>query len=171
MFTTTPNPQHLPQVAAVEAINGGSAVAFQAGELLLLGVVQAANSAATTLGNTGDVGAAVAAGAATATGVVTTAGGVVTKAVDTAAKNIAGSLHEPLTPTKAATTTVPGVGGRHAAVVSTPASGGAQVRGSFRASDIAVSQSVQKASENIHRVLIGGTTEQSRKCCWYRRSH
>jgi hypothetical protein len=39
----------LLQVATVEAINVASAVAFQAGETLLLGVVQSANAAATTL--------------------------------------------------------------------------------------------------------------------------
>ena len=49
------------QVAAVRAIEIGSAVAFQAGELLLLGAVRAANTAATTLSRTGSVPATIAA--------------------------------------------------------------------------------------------------------------
>ncbi len=98
----TAMPQGIVQVAAVSAIDVTTAIAFQAGELLLLGVVETANSAATTLAQTGNVGAAVAAGAATARGVVATAGGIVTQAVDTAATNIRNTLPHPMAASTAA---------------------------------------------------------------------
>ena len=83
------------QVAAVESLNVAWAVAFQAGELVLLGVVQTPNAAAQELAQSGDVGAAVTAGAAKATDVVREAGGLVVDAVETAVTNIGDSLDDP----------------------------------------------------------------------------
>jgi hypothetical protein len=57
----------LPQVVAVEAIRVFAAVAFQAGELLLLGIVQTPDAVAQELAQSGDPVAALAAGAAQAT--------------------------------------------------------------------------------------------------------
>jgi hypothetical protein len=85
----------LPQVLAVEAIRVFSAVAFQAGELLLLGIVQTADAVAQELSQSGDPVAALAAGAAQATDTIATAGGIVTGAVDTAVTNIRDSLADP----------------------------------------------------------------------------
>jgi hypothetical protein len=86
----------LPQVVAVEAIKVAVAVAFQAGELLLLGVVQTADATAQELARTGDPAAALAAGATQARDAVDTAGGIVVDAVQTAAANIRDSLEESL---------------------------------------------------------------------------
>jgi hypothetical protein len=85
----------LPQVVAVEAIKVGSAIAFEAGELLLLGVVQVADAAAQELAQTGDVGAAISAGAAQANDVIATASDRVVRAVDTAVTNISDALEDP----------------------------------------------------------------------------
>src|ERR1700694_4718385 len=76
-FGIMPNPQGPIEVAAVKALNSGFAVPFQPGELLLLGVVQTANSAATNLAATGNIGSALAAGITTAQGVIAAAGGIV----------------------------------------------------------------------------------------------
>jgi hypothetical protein len=85
----------LPQVLAVEAIKVFSAVAFQAGELVLLGLVQTADAAAQELAQSGDPGAALAAGAAQASETVATAGGIVKDAVDTAVTNVSASFNDP----------------------------------------------------------------------------
>ena len=73
------------QVAAVRAIEIGSAVAFQAGELLLLGAVRAANTAATTLSRTGSVPATIAATGASVASTVTAATTAIRTAVTTPA--------------------------------------------------------------------------------------
>ena len=83
------------QVAAVESLNVAWAVAFQAGELVLLGVVQTADAAARELADSGDVGAALTAGAEKANEVVDESGGLVVDAVETAATNIRDSLDDP----------------------------------------------------------------------------
>jgi hypothetical protein len=94
----------LPEVVAAEAIRVFSAVVFQAGELLLLGIVQTADAFAQELAQSGDLGAAFAAGAAQATDTIATAGGIVRDAVDTAATNIRDVLADPV-PSSAPTTT------------------------------------------------------------------
>ncbi|PXW34110.1 UNVERIFIED_CONTAM: hypothetical protein DES50_102737 [Williamsia faeni] len=66
----TPNPPSTAitttdsQVAAVEGINAGSAVVFQAPEWLLLGATETAEAAATELATTGDIDSARAVGEA-----------------------------------------------------------------------------------------------------------
>ncbi|MGV9799189.1 hypothetical protein ACWDTP_14160 [Mycobacterium sp. NPDC003449] len=85
----------LPEVVAVEAVKVSAAVAFQAGELLLLGVVQTADAGAQELARTGDPLAAVSAAAARATGVIDVASNIVTGSVDTAAANIGAALKDP----------------------------------------------------------------------------
>ena len=54
--TTPTGATNILQVVAVEAINVATAVAFQAGELLLAGVVQTADAAAQELARSGDPG-------------------------------------------------------------------------------------------------------------------
>lgn len=94
------------QVAAVESLNVAWAVLFQASELVLLGVVQTADAAAQELAQSGDVGAAVAAGAEKARDVVNESGGLVVDAVETAATNVRDSLDDPFpSSTKTPTTT------------------------------------------------------------------
>ena len=79
---------------------------FQASELVLLGFVQTPDAAAQELAQSGDVGAAVAAGAEKAPDVVNEAGGLVVDAVETAATNIRDSLDDPFpSSTKTPTTT------------------------------------------------------------------
>jgi hypothetical protein len=78
----------LPQVVAVEAIRVSAAIAFQAGELLLLGVVQTANAGAQELAQTGNPIAAVEAAAGQAADVVDVASTIVKNSVDTAVTNI-----------------------------------------------------------------------------------
>jgi len=78
----------LPQVVAVEAIKVSAAVAFQAGELLLLGVVQAANAGAQELAQTVNLVAAVEAAASQAADVVNVASSIVKASVATAATNM-----------------------------------------------------------------------------------
>ncbi len=82
----------LPQVLAVETIRVSAAVAFQAGEILLLGVVATADAAAQELAASGDPAAALTAGATQARASVATAKGIVTDAVDTAVTNIRNTL-------------------------------------------------------------------------------
>ena len=89
------------QVVAVETINVASAVVFQAGELVVLGVVQTAHAVAQELADTGDPAAALAAGAVQANEVADAAGGRVVTAVDTAVTNIRSALNDPF-PTSAA---------------------------------------------------------------------
>ncbi|BBY63502.1 hypothetical protein [Mycolicibacterium helvum] len=86
----------LLQVATVEAINVASAVAFQAGETLLLGVVRSANAAATTLASTHDVRAAISAGLESARSTLTVARDQVTTAVSTAITNIRSAAGQPV---------------------------------------------------------------------------
>ncbi|MCV6983111.1 hypothetical protein H7I53_23195 [Mycolicibacterium pulveris] len=85
----------LPQVLAVEAIRVFAAVAFQAGEILLLGVVQTADAAAQELALSGDPVAAIEAGVAQAAESLTVAGGIVRDAADTALTNISAALADP----------------------------------------------------------------------------
>lgn len=94
--TVPTGPHGLVQVATVEAINVASAVAFQAGETLLLGVVQTANAAATTLASTGDVRAALSAGTTQARSVFDVVRGQVSTAVNTAVTNIKGAAGQPV---------------------------------------------------------------------------
>jgi hypothetical protein len=87
--------RNLPQVLGVEAVRVFAAVVLQAGELLLLGVVQSADAAARELAESGDPVAAVRAGASKAAESIGVAGGVVRDAVDTAVTNIRDALDEP----------------------------------------------------------------------------
>jgi len=86
----------LLQVATVEAINVASAVAFQAGETLLLGVVQIANATATTLSDTGNVRTALSAGITQARSVLNAARGQVSTTVNTAITNIRTAAGQPV---------------------------------------------------------------------------
>src|SRR4051794_12051054 len=79
------------QVVAVEAINVTTAVAFQAGELLLAGVVQVADAAAQELARSGDPAAALAAGTTQAAQVLGAASAPVVSAVNAAVTNISKS--------------------------------------------------------------------------------
>jgi hypothetical protein len=97
----------LPQVLAVETIKVFSAVAFQAGELLLLGIVQTADAAAQELAQSGDPGAALAAGATQASESIATAGGIAKDAVDTAVANISASFNDPFPSTTKTTSDAP----------------------------------------------------------------
>jgi hypothetical protein len=93
--TTPTGATNILQVVSVEAINVTTAVAFQSGELLLAGVVQVADAAAQELAQSGDPGAALAAGAARAGQVVSAASAPVVSAVNTAVTNISNSLADP----------------------------------------------------------------------------
>ncbi|WP_319435885.1 hypothetical protein [Mycobacterium sp. RTGN5] len=86
----------LLQVAAVEAINVVSAVAFQAFETALLGVVQSANATATTLASTHDVRAAISAGVESARSTLNVARTQVSSAVNTAITNIRAAAGQPV---------------------------------------------------------------------------
>lgn len=101
--TVSPGAHGLLQVATVEAINVASALAFQAGETLLLGIVQSANAAATTLATTGNVRSALSAGMASAHSVVNLARHQVSTAVNTAITHIRAAAGQPVsaTPVKA----------------------------------------------------------------------
>ena len=103
--TTPTGATNILQVVAVEAVNVTTAVAFQAGELLLAGVVQIADATAQELARSGDPAAALAAGAAQTRQVVTTAIAPVVTAVNTAVTNIRNSLADPF-PAAAKTTAV-----------------------------------------------------------------
>jgi hypothetical protein len=93
--TTPTGATNILQVVAVEAVNVTVAVAFQAGELLLAGVVQVADAAAQELAQSGDPAAALAAGATRAGQVISAASAPVVSAVDTAVTNIRNSLADP----------------------------------------------------------------------------
>ncbi len=93
--TTPTGATNILQVVSVEVINVATAVAFQAGELLLAGVVQTADAAAQELARSGHPRAALAAGADQATQTLATAGGIVRDAVDTALTNVRDSLADP----------------------------------------------------------------------------
>src|SRR5262245_20828852 len=101
--TTPTGATNILQVVSVAAVDVTAGVAFQAGELLLAGVVQIADASAQELGQTGDPGAALAAGVAQTRQVVATASAPVVAAVNTAVTNIRNSLHDPF-PAAAATT-------------------------------------------------------------------
>jgi hypothetical protein len=88
--------QGLLQVATVEGINVASAVAFQAGETLLLGLVQTANAAATTVASTGNVRTALTAGFVRARSVLSVVHGQVSTAVNTAVTNIRAAAGQPV---------------------------------------------------------------------------
>ena len=92
---------------AVAAVDVTTAVAFQAGELLLAGAVQITDAAAQELAQSGDPAAALAAGATRAGQVVNAASAPVVSAVDTAVTNIRNSLADPFP--SAATMTAPSV--------------------------------------------------------------
>ena len=105
--TTPTGATNILQVVAVEAVNVTTAVAFQAGELLLAGVVQIADATAQELAQSGDPAAALAAGAAQTRQVVATASAPVVSAVNTAVTNIRNSLADPFP--AAANTTAPSI--------------------------------------------------------------
>lgn len=104
--TTPTGATNILQVVSVEAVNVTTAVAFQAGELLLAGVVQVADAAAQELAQSGDPAAAVAAGANRAGQVVNAASAPVVSAVNTAVTNIRNSLADPFPSTTKTTTTL-----------------------------------------------------------------
>jgi hypothetical protein len=109
--TTPTGATNILQVVSVEAVNVTTAVAFQAGELLLAGVVQIADASAQELAKSGDPAAALAAGVAQTRQVVATASAPVVSAVNTAVTNIRNSLHDPFpgtatTPSSVRTLTV-----------------------------------------------------------------
>lgn len=106
--TTPTGARNIFQVVAVSAIDVFTAVAFQAGELLLAGVVQTVDAVAQQLAQSGDPVAALAAGASQADTVINQSAGIVTSAVDTAVTNIRNSLNDPFpsTPAPEATSTV-----------------------------------------------------------------
>ncbi len=93
--TTPTGATNIAQVLAVSAVDVTTAVAFQAGELLLAGVVQIPNAAAQELAQSGDPGAALAAGATRAGQVIGSASAPVVSAVNTAVTNIRDSLADP----------------------------------------------------------------------------
>lgn len=88
----------LPEVVAVEAIKVAAAVAFQAGELVLLGVVQTADAAAQELARSGDPVRALSAAVEQAGDVLQTASKIITDSVQTAATNIHNALGAPANP-------------------------------------------------------------------------
>ncbi|HVQ48451.1 MAG TPA: hypothetical protein VMS92_00260 [Mycobacterium sp.] len=105
--TTPTGATNILQVLAVSAVDVTTAVAFQAGELLLAGIVQVPDAVAQELARSGDPLAALAAGAARAQQVVSAASAPVIAAVDTAVTNIRNSLNDPFPAT--AKTTAPSV--------------------------------------------------------------
>src|SRR5215208_3637212 len=103
--TTPTGATNILQVVSVEAVNVTVAVAFQAGELLLAGVVQVADAAAQELAQSGDPAAALATGATRAGQVISEASAPVVSAVNTAVTNIRNSLADPFPSTVTATAT------------------------------------------------------------------
>ena len=93
--TTLTGARNILQVVTVEAVNVVTAIAFQAGELLLLGVIQTADAVAQELAQSGDPGAALSSGAAQAGTVINQSAGIIASAVYTAATNIRNSLNDP----------------------------------------------------------------------------
>ena len=93
---TSPNPRGLIQVVAVEAINVASSIVFQAFEEGLLGIVQTADAAATTLAQTGDPLAAFVAGETAAFASFGKTLGYIATASHNAVVNIAAALHDPM---------------------------------------------------------------------------
>ncbi|AGB24394.1 hypothetical protein Mycsm_04141 [Mycobacterium sp. JS623] len=111
--TTPTGARNIVQVVAVSAIDVTTAVAFQAGELVLSGAVQIADASAQALARSGNPAAALAAGAAEARQVAATAGAPVVSAVDTAVTNIRNSLHDPFPATTKTTAPSTSVGSVH----------------------------------------------------------
>jgi hypothetical protein len=111
--TTPTGATNIVQVVAVEAINVTTAVAFQAGELLLSGAVQVADASAQELAKSGNPVAALAAGAAAARQVVATASAPVVSAVNTAVTNVRNALHNPFPAAAKTTATSTNVGPMH----------------------------------------------------------
>jgi hypothetical protein len=103
--TTPTGATNIAQVLAVSAVDVTTAVAFQAGELLLAGVVQITDAAAQELAQSGNPAAALAVGATRAGQVIGSASAPVVSAVDTAVTNIRNSLADPF-PSTAKTTTL-----------------------------------------------------------------
>jgi hypothetical protein len=103
--TTPTGATNILQVVSVETVNVITAVAFQAGELLLAGAVQITNAAAQELAQSGDPTAALAAGATRTSQVIGSASAPVVSAVSTAVTNIRNSLADPF-PSTAKTTTM-----------------------------------------------------------------
>jgi hypothetical protein len=103
--TTPTGARNILQVVTVEAVNVVTAIAFQAGELLLLGVIQTADAVAQELAQSGDPAAALSAGAAQAGTVINQSAGIVASAVDTAVTNIRSSLNDPFPPRDSTATT------------------------------------------------------------------
>ena len=101
--TTPTGATNIVQVVAVSALDVTTAVAFQAGELLLSGAVQIADASAQELAKSGNPVAALAAGVAQTRQVAATATAPVVSAVSTALTNIQHSLHDPF-PAATATT-------------------------------------------------------------------
>jgi len=93
--TTPTGATNIVQVLAVSAIDVTTAVAFQAGELVLSGAVQIADASAQELAHSGDPASALAAGATQARQVAATASAPVVAAVNTAVTNIRNSLQDP----------------------------------------------------------------------------
>jgi hypothetical protein len=103
--TTPTGATNIAQVLAVSAVDVTTAVAFQAGELLLAGVVQITDSAAQELAQSGNPAAALATGATRAGQVIGSASSPVVSAVNTAVANIRNSLADPFPSAAKATTT------------------------------------------------------------------
>ena len=101
--TTPTGATNVFQVLAVSGIDVTTAVAFQAGELLLSGAVQVADASAQELAKSGNPVAALAAGIAQTRQVAATASAPVVSAVGAALTNIQHSLHDPF-PSTAETT-------------------------------------------------------------------
>ncbi|HTI74317.1 MAG TPA: hypothetical protein VL634_04925, partial [Mycobacterium sp.] len=114
--TTPTGATNIVQVVAVSAIDVTTAVAFQAGELLLSGAVQIADASAQELAKSGNPVAALAAGVAQTRQVAATATAPVVSAVSTALTNIQHSLHDPF---PAATATAIGSTKKSAQTVAT----------------------------------------------------
>ena len=164
--------QGLVENVAVAAVSIPVAVAFQAGELLLEGAVHTANVTATTLADTGNVGAALSAGGAAASAVIGQAGGIVTDAVQTALTNITGSLHQPgPTTTAAATTTVTKAVTPAATTAALEAKTKTTTKTTTTAADPApqpktqrVDRAIQRANQAVNRVTTGtGDVAKHRK--------
>ncbi len=158
------------EVTAVEAVNVFSAVVFQAGELLLLGVVQTADDAAQELARSGDPGAALAAGAATANAIVSEASGLVADAVETATANIRDSFDDPFpSSTNSRLTDPPGAQNvRAVATQEEPKTSDAGSRPDDDDTDKSTEsrrvnrESVGKVVRDLHR-SITGSSERPRK--------
>jgi hypothetical protein len=104
----------LPQVAAVEAVNVGSSVLFQATEAGLLDAVEVADDVAQTLARTGNVASVASVGVRGTADALNTAGRTVTDSINTAAAHINSSLHDPFPSVKVRPATQPATSVRFA---------------------------------------------------------